>query len=164
MTWVATAIIATTVVSTAINYRGAKKAEKASKEQAAEQEKNEKRLTEERVRELDVKERVQYGKTVAGYAGGGVQAGVPGMDKQEMNASRIGTSPQAIIQEAAKEFAREREFTKEVGASNALQIKMKGQATADAYRYQGYATLASGIGSIFSIGAQKSSGTGLFGG
>lgn len=163
MTWVATAIIATTVVSTGLQYAGAKKGEKAAKKQAKEQERIEGILTDERVRELDVRERVQYGQTVAGYAGSGVQARAPGMEKHQLNSAQAGSSPQAIIQEAAKEFAKERELTKEVGASNALQIKMKGQATADAYRYQGYASLASGIGDIFTIGAQKSSGTGLFG-
>jgi hypothetical protein len=163
MSWVATAIIATTVVTSAIQYKGAKKAERSAKKQAKEAERIENRLTEERVREVDVTERVQYGRTVAGYAGGGVQAGAPGMDKKQLNTGVAGSSPNQIIQEAAREFARERELTKEVGASNALQIKMKGKATADMYRYQGYATLAQGIGTIFSVGAQKSAGTGLFG-
>jgi hypothetical protein len=162
MSWaIAGTMIATTVVSTASQYLGAKKAEKSAKKQAKLQAEAEQKLTDERVLTLQKQERIQYGQTIAGYAGGGVLARAPGLDPKAGMTAMSG-SPEAVVQEAAREFKHERDITREVGALNISQIKQAGRATANAYRFQGYASVASGIGSILSIYGGGKSGN-LFG-
>lgn len=146
--------VAITAVSAVVGYVGAKKAEKAAKEQTAAQAEAEQKLTTERLRQLDIEERVQYGETIAGYAGGGVLAQAPGLDPAKFRTGQQG-SPLVVLQEAAREFAKEREVTQDVGASNLAQIQLQGKATANAYRYQGYGSLLGGASDIAKIWGLK---------
>lgn len=136
--------VALTAVSAGLQIYGAKKAEKGAKAQANAQAEVEKKLTAERVRQLDIDERVQYGETLAGYAGGGVLAQTPGLDPAKFRSGQQG-SPLVVLQEAAREFAKEREVTQDVGAANIEQIQLGGKATADRYKWQGYAGAANTI-------------------
>ena len=145
--WVSAAISA---VSAVTSFLGAKKAEKSAERQAEEEKRLEGISTQERIRKLGVQERTQYGETLAGYASGGVQARSAGLDPGKFRSAQSG-SPMQVIQEAAREFARERKFTEEVGATKASQISLAGKAQADAYRYQGYGAIASGAANIYEI-------------
>jgi len=140
------ATVVTGVLGTVASFIGSKKASKAAKEEAAEQARLEGLVTGEKLRRLDIDERTLYGETVAGYAGGGVQAIAPSLDQTSL---RTG-SPQSVLQEQAKSFRDERKITKEVGASKAQAALTRGKNLADQYRYQGYANVASSIGNILS--------------
>jgi hypothetical protein len=64
-------------------------------------------------------------------------------------------SPQSILQEQVKEFAAERKITTEAGASRVAQSLKAGKATSDAYRYSGYANVASSIANLLAGGASN---------
>ena len=128
MSGIVTAVAATYVISAGLQYTGGKKAAKAAERQADAQAAVEEKLTAERVRQLDIDERVQYGETLAGYAGGGVLAQTPGLDPAKFRTGQQG-SPLVVLQEAAREFAKEREVTQDVGAANIAQIQLGGKAT-----------------------------------
>ena len=103
--WVGIAAVAIAAVGAVSNFVGSKKAEDAAKDQAAEREQIEKKLTAAKIEQLDIDERVQYGETLAGYAGGGVLAQTPGMDPAKFQTGQYG-SPLVVMQEAARAFAR----------------------------------------------------------
>ena len=126
------------------SFIGSKKAASAAKEQAAEEARLEGLTTAERQREINKEERQLYGQTLTGYAGGGVKVS-PGLLGR--SATPIDT-PGAIIAEQKKEFGFERKITKDVGATKVQQALAGGRATAQAYKYQGYSNVASGISSI----------------
>jgi hypothetical protein len=138
--------VALTAVSAGLQIYGANKAAKGAERQADAQAAVEEKLTAERVRQLDIDERVQYGETLAGYAGGGVLAQTPGLDPAKFRTGQQG-SPLVVLQEAAREFAKEREVTQDVGAANIAQIQLGGKATATRYKWQGYAGAADTLAS-----------------
>jgi hypothetical protein len=141
------AIAAITAISAISSFLGSKKAAKAAKKQSKEEARISARQTTERVRNLGIEERTLYGETVAGYAGGGVQSSIPGLGVTQPTSG----SPSTVLAEQARTFQRERAFTEEVGASNAMQIIQGGRATADQFKYQGYNNLATGISSILQL-------------
>ena len=126
------------------SFLGSKKASKAAKDQAAEEARLEKMTTAERQRQINKEERALYGGTLAEYAGGGVKVS-PGL--MDFAATPI-DSVKAITDEQKKEFGFEREITRKVGATKVQQALAGGKATAQAYKYQGYSNVASGISSI----------------
>jgi len=125
-------------------FLGSKKASKAAKKQAAEEARINKLTTAERMRQLGIEERTMFGQTLAGYAGGGVQAMAPSLTGSTPQTG----SPQTVLAEQAKEFKYEREITSAVGASNVQQALSRGKSTADAYKWQGYSNAASSISNI----------------
>ncbi len=131
------AAIGATAISSIAGFLGSRKAAKAAKAQSKEQAAIEQKLTTERVRQLGKEEDALYGQTLARYAGGGVMA-----------TPQAGT-PQQVLAEQKEEFGYERQITQDVGASNVKQTLQQGRATANAYKYQGYANLASGLAKIF---------------
>jgi hypothetical protein len=150
MSGIVTAVAATYVISAGLQYTGGKKAAKAAERQADAQAAVEEKLTAERVRQLDIDERVQYGETLAGYAGGGVLGQTPGLDPAKFRTGMQG-SPLVVLQEAAREFAKEREVTQDVGAANIAQIQLGGKATATRYKWQGYAGAADSLSKALSL-------------
>jgi hypothetical protein len=130
----ATGMLIATGVSLISGWLGSKKASKSAKKQAAEEARLEGIVTEEKVRQLGIEERVLRGDTMARYAGSGVMASGP--------------TPGVILAEQAKEFAKQRDVTKAAGASKVASALGQGKATADAYRFSGYANVASGISNM----------------
>lgn len=134
------------VASLITNYIGSRKASKAAKKQGAEEARIEGLITDEKLRQLDIEERAQYGQTLGQYAGSGVLGTFQGTDG---NAGQpMMGSPKTILDEQAREFGRERDITREVGASNVAQTLMGAKALSDQYRYSGYANVASSISNI----------------
>ena len=128
-------------------FIGSKKAAKGAKKEAKEQARLEGLLTTEQMRRLGIDERTMYGETLAGYASGGVQATAPTLGGE----ARVQTgSPQQVIQEQASEFAAERQVTSDVGATKVSQALTRGRNVANAYKWEGYSNLASGISGILS--------------
>lgn len=144
MSWVATAIVASTVISAGVSYASSKKGASAAKKQGKEEARMEGLLTDEKVRRLDIDERTLRGETLAGYTGGGVLSMMPGMGDSNV----MSGSPKSVLGEQAKEFAAEKSITKKAGASNVQQSLMGSRAVADQYRYSGYANVASSISSL----------------
>ena len=134
MAWPAVAGAVIGAVGLISSFIGSKKASKAAKEQAALEAKHEGEITFERQRQINKEERALAGETRAGFAGGGVIAGQ----------GSVGD----ILGEQAKEFRFERAITGKVGATKVQQALAGGKATADAYKYAGYANVASGISNI----------------
>lgn len=145
------AIIGSTIISTVAGFLGAKKASKAAEKQADEEAKYEKLLTGEALRRLGIEERVQYGELLSGYASGGVLARPAALTQPTTPGAMVG-SPQSVLEEQRKEFAFERKITTEAGASRVSQALQAGKATSDAYRYSGYANVASSIANLFASG------------
>ena len=136
------------VVGAITSFIGSKKAAKAAREQGAEEARIGRLTTEEQLRRLTIDERTMRGETLSGYASGGVQAYAPTLDGEP----RLQTgSPQTVINEQAREFAAERDITREVGASNVQQSLMRAKATATAYKWQGYSNAASSISNILGM-------------
>lgn len=131
---------------------GSKKSSDAAKKQSREEARLEKIVTDERLRQIDIEERALYGETLAGYAGGGVQAMTPGMRSR---GATVG-SPATILAEQKTAFQFEKKVTKEAGASRAQQALTGGKMTADLYKYQGYSQAASGISDIIASQFWKS--------
>ena len=127
------------------SFLGAKKAAKSAKQQAALEAEQQEKLTAERIRRLGVDERVMKGQTLAGYAGGGVQAKAPGMNSDQ---TQFG-SPLVVLAEQAREFQRERDITEETGALQVAQTLERGQGVATQYKYQGYSNAASSLSRMF---------------
>jgi len=125
-------------------FLGSKKASSAAKKQAAEEARINQATTAERLRQLDKEERASYGQTLAGYTSGGVLGLTPSLQQPQAMTG----SPSVILKEQAKEFAAEKAITREVGASNVAQALQRGQATAEAYKWQGYSNAASSISNI----------------
>ena len=125
-------------------FLGSKKASKAAKEQAAEEARITKETTAERMRQINIEERTLFGQTLAGYAGGGVQAMAPSLTGSTPQTG----SPATVLAEQKKEFRFERDITASVGASNVQQALSRGKSTADAYKWQGYSNAASSISNI----------------
>jgi len=149
MSWIAVAVVASTAISVGMQYAGSKKAAKGAKAAAEEEAKYEKILTDERLRQLDIEERAAKGSTLAGYAGSGVQAIMPGLMGRLPSAG----SPATILAEQKKEFGFERKVTQEAGASRVASSLQRGKSTADYYRYQGYASIAGGVSDIVNMWA-----------
>ena len=141
--WAAAAAI-TGAVGLISGFVGSKKASKAAKEQSRLEAEAERKVTAERIYQLGQEERQLYGETLAGYAGGGVQVG----NQLARGGLQATGSARSVLDEQATTFARERAITQEVGATKVQQALAGGKATADAYKYQGYANLATGISSI----------------
>lgn len=171
MTWVATAV-AVSVANVAAGLYSAEKGRSAAKKQAKAQALTERKLTQEKLYQLEVDERQAFGETLAGYVGGGVQvmpgtldspmiaAGTPGettaygswKDTKYRSTGReslIGGmgSVSAVLREQATSFKRERDITKEVGASNVAQTLLSGKSLADRYRFEGISNAAATISS-----------------
>ena len=126
-------------------FIGSKKASKAAKEESKEQARLEGLLTDEQLRRIGIDQRNMYGETLAGYASGGVQATAPTLAGD----ARLQTgSPQQVIQEQTSEFDKQRQITSDVGATKVSQALTRGQNVADAYKWGGYANVASGVSSI----------------
>ncbi len=149
---------ATGVVGLISGFVGSKKASKAAKKQAAEEARLEGLVTQEKLRQLRIDERTVYGETLAGYAGGGVQAVAPELQETGFN-RLLGTtasvrpqsgSPQQILAEQAKTFQAERDITATVGASKVAQSLAHGRNVAEAYKWGGYSDAATGIANILS--------------
>jgi hypothetical protein len=130
-----------------MGFLGSKKASKAAKKEGAEEARLEGLVTDEKLRNLRTEERSMYGETLAGYAGGGVQAVAPGLEGSAT--PQIG-SPEQVLNEQAKAFKAQRDITSKVGATKAQQSLTRGSNIADQYRYSGYANVASGISNILS--------------
>ena len=136
------------IVGTITNLIGSRKAAKAAKKQGDEEARIGRLTTEEQLRRLTIDERTMRGETLSGYARGGVQAYAPTLD----GGPRLQTgSPQTVLNEQAREFAAERDITKEVGASNVQQALMRAKGTASAYKWQGYSNAASSISNILGM-------------
>lgn len=144
MAWPAVAGAVIGAVGLISSFLGSKKASKAAKEQAALEAKHEGLITAERQRQINKEERALYGETRAGFAGGGVLAGTPGMDRAPTPQGSVGS----ILGEQATEFGFERAITGKVGASKVQQGLARGKAVADQYKYQGYANVATGVSQI----------------
>jgi hypothetical protein len=133
---------------------GGRSAASAARKQGREEARLEGIVTAEKVRQIGVEERITRGETIAGYAGSGVKAfrGV-GADpaRTGYDPSRSYGSPLSVLAESAREFARERHITQQVGATRASQALQGAKATADRYKTGGYAQGLSQIGSIFSM-------------
>jgi hypothetical protein len=140
----AAAAAVTGAVGLISSFIGSKKASKAAREQAALEAKHEGLITTERQRQINKEERALYGETLAGYAGGGVLIGQGGQDRPPTPQGSVGS----VIGEQRREFGFERAITGKVGATKVQQALAGGKATADAYKYQGYANVATGISSI----------------
>jgi hypothetical protein len=142
MAWPLVAVAAAGLV---LNYVSSKKGSKGAKKESKEQARLEGLTTAEQLRILDIEQRAMYGNTLAGYAGGGVQATAPTLGGE----ARAQTgSPQAILAEQAKEFGLQKDITQKVGATKAAQALTRGKNVADDYRWTGYANVASGISNI----------------
>lgn len=139
MSWMAVAGIATSVVGAATSYIGGKKAGRAAKDAAAAEAEIEDKITDERIRQIGREEDLMSEATIARTAGSGVKVG--------------GESMLQVLAEQAAEFRREKDITREVGASRASTALQRGSALATQYKYQGLSGAASGIGSAFKIAA-----------
>ena len=135
-------------------FLGSKKASKAAKEQAAEEARITKETTAERMRQINIEERTLFGQTLAGYAGGGVQAMAPSLTGSTPQTG----SPATVLAEQKKEFRFERDITASVGASNVQQALSRGKSTADAYKWQGYSNAASSLSSMLTSYAAVTKG------
>lgn len=136
--WIQIAALALSAIGTVAGFMGSKNSEKAANKQARKEAEAEKKVTAEKLRQLEIEERALMGETIAAYAGSGVIS----------NAGGSKGTPAVLLAEQAKEFAAQKKITKEVGASKVQQSLMAGKATADAYRYSGYANVASGISNM----------------
>lgn len=117
-----------------IGYKRGKKQEDAADEEAARQAKLDERVTAEKIANLRIEERQLAGETRARAAGSGVKVDVG--------------SPLDVLAEQAATFRRERDVTAEVGAEKASLTRLHGKNVGDAYRYAGYGSLFSSLGSI----------------
>ena len=141
--WIIPAVISS--IGLVSSFIGSKKASKAAKEESKEDARLEGLVTDEQLRRLRIDQRNMYGETLSGYAGGGVQATAPTLAGE----ARVQTgSPAQVIQEQTSEFAKQRQVTSEVGATKVSQSLTRGQNVADAYRWQGYSNVASGVSNI----------------
>jgi hypothetical protein len=144
MAWPAVAIAAIAAVGLITSFIGSKKAAKSAKEEAKEQARLEGLVTGEKIRTLGIDERTLYGETVAGYAGGGVQGMQPNLGASNVTAG----SPMSVLAEQKKSFAAEKDIIGKVGASKAAAALTRGKNVADAYRWSGYANVASSVSNI----------------
>ena len=126
------------------SFIGSQKASSAAKEQSRLEAEAERKVTQERIYQLGQEERQLFGETLAGYAGGGVTVG----NQTNSGAVQPIGSVRSVLDEQATTFAREKKITQEVGATKVAQSLASGKATADAYKYSGYANTASGISNI----------------
>ena len=127
------------------NFIGSKKASKSAKKAAKEEARLEGLVTQEKLRTLGIDERTLYGETMSGYARGGVQAASPTLGGGAL--PQTGT-PQTVLAEQAQEFRYQKDITQKVGATKAQAALTRGKNVADAYRWSGYANVASGISNI----------------
>jgi hypothetical protein len=130
------------------DFVGGRKAASAAKKAAKRQAVDERALTKERLRQLDVEERTMAGDTRARAAGSHVKAGQG--------------SPLEVLAEQAREFAREKQITKDVGASKAASALQRGHDVGQVAKYKSYSNMAQGASNIFSLvnqHAQQSKGT-----
>jgi hypothetical protein len=137
-------VVGAGVVQTIAGFIGSRKAAKGAKKEAEQEAAYERMVTDERLRQLGIEERVLFGETIAGYASGGVQARAPGL---EQTRTQVG-SPMSVISEQTREFAAERQITRDVGASRVQQSLTRGKNVANQYKWTGYANVASSISNI----------------
>lgn len=136
--WIQVAGIALSAIGALSSFVGSQRASDAAKRQAKEEARMESLVTREKLRQLNIEERVARGETIAGYAGSGVLAtGNPKM------------TPSVVLAEQANEFLHQKNITSQVGATRAQNALAKGNATATAFRYQGYANTAQQLSSMF---------------
>jgi len=121
--------------------KGAKAAKKAGKDEAALGQ----RTTAEKIHMLKQEERTLAGETRNIAAGSNVKADVG--------------SPLTVLAEQAKRFARERQFTAEVGAEKSNIARQHGRNVAEQTMYKGVQTALGAFGSA----AQSSKASGFFG-
>ena len=140
------AMAAIAAVGLISSFIGSKKAAKAAKKQSKEEARLEGIVTQEKIHRLGVDERTLYGQTLAGQAGSGVLGMQPNLGATNVMAG----SPQTVLDEQAKSFAREKSIVGEVGASKAAAALTRGQNVADQYRWSGYANVASSVSNILS--------------
>lgn len=119
------------------NIFGGRSAARDAEQQAAEEARLEGIVTEEKLRQLEKQEIAMRGATIAATAGAGVRVGEG--------------SPLAILAEQRFEFAREKQVTKEVGASRAALALQQGRAIGKQAKYSGYTQAARGLSDMFRI-------------
>ncbi len=135
--WLAVAGVAASVIGAGLSFFSGKKASSAADRAARREAKLEGKVTDERIRQISRQETIMAGQTVAATAGGGVKVG--------------SGSSLAILADQASEFRRERQVTREVGATRARAALEGGSALATQYRYQGLTGAVGGLGQAFSI-------------
>ena len=141
MSFFAVAGIALSVTSAGLSYKAGQDASKASKKAAKEEARLEGLVTDRRIEQIEREEMLMGEATVARTAGSGVKVG--------------GQSQLEVMADQAAEFRKEREITKEVGATKARASLAGGAATAQQYKYQGYSGAASGLAGAFNIAASR---------
>jgi hypothetical protein len=119
------------------DFIGGKKQAKAAKQAAERESWAERRVTSERIRQLGIEERTQRGETMAATAGSHVKVDTG--------------SPLMLLAEQAREYSREKQFTREVGATKAAASMQRGRDVGNAVKYQSYGNLAAGASNIFSM-------------
>ena len=116
---------------------GGIKAKKEAKEAGKDQAATDLRATQERVLQINQEERQLAGQTRAGAVGSGVKADVG--------------APLVLMAEQARTFARERAFTKEVGAEKAKNTIRRSSMVGSQTRRQGFSQGMSDISNAFGI-------------
>lgn len=106
------------------DFIGAKKQEHAAERAGERAAEAERRTTAERIRQIGIEERTLRGDTLAATA-----------------ASRVkvdSTSPLLVLAEQTREYGREKQFVREVGATQANAALQHGRDMAKSIRYQAY--------------------------
>ena len=93
----------------------------------------ERKVTAEQIRQIDRDEQLTRSATIASIAGSNIKVG---------SGSQLD-----VLAEQAAEFARERQFTEEVGASNANVALQRAKAIGEQARFSSYTTALGAFGS-----------------
>ncbi len=101
-------------------------------------------ITGAKVADLKIQERVMSGQTQAAAVGSGVKATTG--------------SPLEILAEQARQFARERDVTAQVGAMKSRLARERAYNVGQAALYQSYGAAASSFGKAFSGGSYGGGG------
>ena len=139
--WIGLAISAIGLIS---DYVGNKRGADAAEDQAALQATHEDQLTNERLRQIDKEERALYGETLARYAGSGVKI----FEGDGSRGLALRGSVGQNIEEQRREFAYEKQITRQVGATKVSQALMQGKAVSDQYKYGAYSGALKGAGNL----------------
>ncbi len=129
-----------TVLGSLFGSSAAKKQERAARRQGQEQARVERQVTRERLRQIERQEEIMRGQTIAGAAGQGVDVG--------------SQSVLQVLADQEAEFRRELQVTETVGASRARGALQRAETLSDTYKYQGYASLFSGVMGVANIGKE----------
>lgn len=126
-----TAAAGLSVLSGVLGFGSSRRARRAARRAAEAEARIERQVTDERIRQLYSEERTMAGETRAIAASSGIVA------------SR--GSPLMVLAEQAAEFAREREFTRKVGASRAQAAIAQGRAIGRQAQAQGLQSFVGGL-------------------